>query len=74
MKEFRSILFQADQGLGGPKGAVDTKAFDERVNQMAGEGWDLAFIENLNKTHGSSNLLLVFSRPSATGNAPDGPT
>jgi hypothetical protein len=65
MKEYRSILFEADQGFTGPKGAVDTKNFDQQVNRMATDGWELVFVENLNKTHGSSNLLLVFSRPLA---------
>ena len=63
MKEYRSILFEAEQGLSGPKGTLDTKSFDEQINRMARDGWDLAFVENLNTTHGSRNVLLVFSRP-----------
>jgi hypothetical protein len=74
MKEFRSILFEADQGFTGPKGSVDTKNFDAQVNRMARDGWDLTFVENLNKTHGSSALLLVFSRPLARNETTETPT
>jgi len=74
MKEYRSILFAADQGWGGSKGTVDTKSFDEQVNRMARDGWDLNFIENLNQTAGSRSLLLVFSRPLAEKVTPVTPT
>ena len=62
MKEYKSILFEADQGWGGPKGTVDTTEFDNLLNTMSRDGWDLAVLENLNKTHGSASLLCLFSR------------
>ena len=62
MKEFKSVLFAADKGLGAPKGTVDTIELDKLLNGMSCDGWDLAFLENLNSTHGSGSLLCLFSR------------
>ena len=65
MKEYRSLLFPTEQGWGGSKGTADTQDLDEALNKMAGEGWALFTLENLNHTAGSGSLLCVFVRDSS---------
>ena len=61
--EYKTIEFPVDTFLSASKGEVDIESFNEALNRLGENGWELVNTFDLNDRTGSTRVVAVLKRP-----------